>query len=75
MKNFSKIARPLTNLLAKDMSFTFEKQSINSWKKLKKELISVPIIFASDWSKPFKIMYDASDFAMGTVLGQCIDNK
>jgi len=35
----------------------------------KKELISAPIISALDWSKPFEIMCDASDFAIGFVLG------
>jgi len=30
IKNFSKIARPLTNLLAKDMSFTFDSGSLNA---------------------------------------------
>jgi len=62
IKDFSKIARPLTNLLVKDMSFTFDDECINSWDKLKKELISSPIISAPDWSKPFEIMCDASDF-------------
>ena len=75
IKNFSKIARPLTNLLAKNVSFTFDDEYINSWKKLKKELISAPIISTLDWSKPFEIMCDASDFAIGAVLGQRIDNK
>ena len=75
IKDFSKIARPLTNLLAKDVSFTFDAECINSWEKLKRELISAPIISALDWSKPFEIMCDASDFAIGAVLGQRIDNK
>jgi len=74
IKDFSKIARPLTNLLAKDVSFTFDDECINSWEKLKKELISVPIISAPDWSKSFEIICDASDFAIGAVLGQRIDN-
>ena len=73
IKNFSKIARLLTNLLAKDASFTFDTECMNSWKKLKRELIL--IISALDWSKPFEIMCDASDFAIGAVLGQRIDNK
>jgi len=34
IKDFSKIARPLTNLLAKDVSFTFDIDCINSWEKL-----------------------------------------
>ena len=43
--------------------------------ELKKEIISAPIIYALDWSKPFEIMCDASDFAIGAVLEQRIDNK
>ena len=69
IKDFSKISRPLTNLLAKDVSFTFDVECIDSWEKLKRELISAPIISAPDWSKPFEIMCDASDFAIGAVLG------
>ena len=46
IKDFSKIARPLTNLLAKDVSFTFDTECMNSWEKLKRELISAPIISA-----------------------------
>jgi len=48
IKDFSKIARPLTNLLAKDVSFTFDAEFMNSWEKLKKELIFAPIISAPD---------------------------
>jgi len=69
IKDFNKIVRPLTNLLAKDMSCTFDDECINSWEKLKKELISAPIISAPDWSKPFEIMCDASGFVIGNVLG------
>ena len=38
IKDFSKIARPLTNLLAKDMPFTFDAECINSWRSLKERL-------------------------------------
>ena len=48
---------------------------LKAWEKLKNELISAPIISAPDWSKPFEIMCDASDFAIGAILGQRIDNK
>jgi len=40
---------------------------------LKKEFISVPIISAPDWMQAFEIMCDASDFAIGTALGQRIE--
>jgi len=75
IKDFSKIARLLTNLLTKGVSFTFNSEFLNAWEKLKNELISVPIISAPDWSKQFEIMCDSSDFAIGAILGQRIDNK
>ena len=36
---------------------------------------SAPIISAPNWTQPFEIMCDASDFAIGAVLGQRIDNR
>jgi len=73
--NFSKIARPLTNLLAKDVPSDFNDECFKSWGKFKQELISAPIIFAPNSAQPFEIMSDASDFAIGAVLGQRIDNR
>ena len=42
---------------------------------LKKALISAPIVQPPDWNLPFEIMCDASDYAIGAVLGQRVDNK
>jgi len=75
IKDFSKIDRPLTNLLAKDVPFDFNDGYLRSREKFKKKLISAPIISAPDWTKPFEIMCDASDLAIGAVLGQLIDNR
>jgi len=72
IKNFSKIARPLTNLLAKDVPFDFNDGCFKSWEKFKQDLISVPIISALDWAQP---LCDASDFAIGVVLEQRINNR
>jgi len=55
--------------------FDFDNGCFKSWEKLKKELISAPIISAPDWTQPFEIMCDASDLAIGAVLGQRIDNR
>ena len=41
IRDFSKIARPLTNLLAKDVPFIFDDKCNSTWEKLKLELISV----------------------------------
>jgi hypothetical protein len=70
MKDFSHIARPLKNLLAKDVPFDFDDACLKSFETPKNALISAPIIQPPDWSLPFEIMCDASDYAVGAVLGQ-----
>ena len=37
---------------------------------MKDKLVSTPIVVAPDWDLPFELMYDASDYAIGAVLGQ-----
>jgi hypothetical protein len=71
----SHIARPLTNLLAKNVLFEFDDACLKSFEILKKALISVPIIQPANWSLPFKIMCDASDYVVGVVLDQTKDKK
>ena len=75
INDFSKIAKPLTNLLIKDSDFVFTDDCIKSFCSLKEALISAPILQPPDWSLPFEIMCDASDYAVGAVLGQRKDNK
>nr|GEX26079.1 reverse transcriptase domain-containing protein [Tanacetum cinerariifolium] len=41
-----------------------------AFQTLKRKLTEAPILIAPDWDMPFEIMYDASDFAIGSVLGQ-----
>ncbi|CAL2238234.1 unnamed protein product [Prunus armeniaca] len=73
IKDFSKITHPLCNLLAKDVVFHFDKDCMNAFNTLKRELTSAPIIMAPDWSLPFELMCDASDYAIGAVLGQRVN--
>jgi len=75
IKIFSQISRPLTNLLAKDSPFIFNNECHEAFQILKKALILAPIIQPPDWKLPFKIMCDASNFAVGVVLGQTKDKK
>ncbi|XP_073153040.1 uncharacterized protein [Henckelia pumila] len=56
--------------VAKDVPFEFDDSCKASFDKLKDSLTSAPIIQPPDWSKPFEIMCDASDYAVGVVLGQ-----
>jgi hypothetical protein len=75
IQNFSQIARPLTHLLAKDAPFIFTEECLQSFHTLKEALISAPVIQPLDWYLPFEIMCDASDYAIGAVLGQSKDKK
>ncbi|GJR62527.1 reverse transcriptase domain-containing protein [Tanacetum coccineum] len=70
IQDFSKITRPMTRLLEKDTPFIFSNKCIEAFKILKKKLTEAPILVALDWDLPFEIMCDASDFAIGAVLGQ-----
>nr|GEU43437.1 retrovirus-related Pol polyprotein from transposon 17.6 [Tanacetum cinerariifolium] len=70
IQDFSKIARPMTHLLEKETPFVFSKDCINAFETLKKKLTEAPILVVPDWKLPFKLMCDASDFAIGAVLGQ-----
>ncbi|GJS25454.1 reverse transcriptase domain-containing protein [Tanacetum coccineum] len=73
IKDFSQIARPMTQLLVKDSPFNFSEECIHAFKTLKRELTQAPIMIKPDWSLPFEIMCDASDYAVRAVLGQRID--
>ncbi|CAM8988458.1 unnamed protein product [Rhodiola kirilowii] len=75
IKDFSKIAKPLTNLLCNDVKFHFDEECLVAFKKLKEALISAPIIQPPRWDLPFELMCDASDYAIGAVLGQRVDKK
>ncbi|GJW94370.1 reverse transcriptase domain-containing protein [Tanacetum coccineum] len=68
--NQAKIARPMTHLLEKETPFVFSEECIDSFNTLKRKLTEAPILIAPDWDLPFELMCDASDFAIGAVLGQ-----
>ncbi|KAM1408817.1 hypothetical protein ACFX2I_009291 [Malus domestica] len=75
IKDFSKISTPLCRLFQKDVSFEFNEECEKAFKHLKEMLTSVPIIRPPDWSIPFELMCDASDYALGAVLGQRKDKQ
>ncbi|GKG00277.1 reverse transcriptase domain-containing protein, partial [Tanacetum coccineum] len=60
----------MTHLLEKETPFFFSKECIESFNTLKIKLTEAPILIAPDWDLPFELMCDASDFAIGAVLGQ-----
>ncbi|XP_075103703.1 uncharacterized protein LOC142178272 [Nicotiana tabacum] len=70
IKDFSKISKPLTNLLVKDIKFDFSGDCLKAFETLKEKLSTAPIVVSPDWNQPFEVMCDASDIAVGVVLGQ-----
>ncbi|KAK9011588.1 hypothetical protein V6N11_044435 [Hibiscus sabdariffa] len=70
IKDFSKISKPLCNLLQQNQPFVFDEDCQSAFKELKRKLISAPIVVPTDWTSSFELMCDASDYAVGAALGQ-----
>ncbi|RVW21929.1 Retrovirus-related Pol polyprotein from transposon 17.6 [Vitis vinifera] len=67
IKDFSKISKPLCELLVKDAKFVWDEKCQKSFEELKQFLTTAPIVRAPNWKLPFEVMCDASDLAMGAV--------
>ena len=70
IKDFSKLSKPLCNLLEKNSAFNFDDICLQAFNAIKEKLISALVMIVPDWSQPFEVMCDASDFAIGAMLGQ-----
>ncbi|GJR53804.1 reverse transcriptase domain-containing protein [Tanacetum coccineum] len=75
IKDFSKIARPITKLLEKDTPFEFDDECQKAFESLKEKLTCAPVIVSLNWNLPFELMCDASDFAVGAILEFDIEIK
>ena len=75
IQDFAKVSKPLTTLLCKDKDFVIDKEGERAFEMLKLALIEAPILQICNWDLPFEIMCDASDYALGVVLGQWVDKK
>nr|GEV09733.1 reverse transcriptase [Tanacetum cinerariifolium] len=53
-----------------ETSFVFSKDCIDAFETLKKKLTKASILVVPDWNLPFELMCDASNFAIGAVLGK-----
>ena len=73
MKDFSKVALPLSNLLQKEVEFDFDDRWKEAFDCLKRAVTTTPIIQAPDWTTLFELMCDTSNYALGVVLAQKID--
>jgi len=59
----------------KDVDFIFDEGCEEAFDCLKNSLTTTPIIQAPDWTTPFELMCDASNYALGVVLAQRIDKQ
>ncbi|GJR37433.1 reverse transcriptase domain-containing protein [Tanacetum coccineum] len=69
-KSGLEVDRAKVEVIAKLPHPTSVKECIDSFNTLKRKLTEAPILIAPDWDLPFELMCDASDFAIGAVLGQ-----
>jgi len=72
IKDFSKVALPLSSLLQKEVEFDFDDWCKEAFDCLKRAVTTTLIIQAPNWTTPFELMFDASNYALGAVLAQKI---
>jgi hypothetical protein len=70
IKDFSKIAKPMTKLLEKNNAFEWTTECQASFEELRKRLTSAPVLVLLDLTKKFNIYCDASSQGLGCVLMQ-----
>ena len=57
-------------IVGKRCKIYFDESCRTAFEEIKSRLVTAPIMATSDWNKEFEIMCDATDYAMGAVLGQ-----
>ena len=75
IKDFSKIEKPLYKLLGKDIKFAWDETYQKSFEEFKSHMTTAPIVRAPNRQLSFKVMCDASDLAIGAVLGKRENGK
>ena len=70
LQNFSKIAKPMTQLLCKGKRYSWSSACQSAFDELKKKLASAPILAPPDETQPFQVFGDASLQEFGGVLMQ-----
>ena len=63
IKNFSAIAAPLTNLIKGSQAFKWSEIEQHAFDQLKEAVCSQPLLKLPDFTRPFEIHTDASDYA------------
>ena len=75
VKDFCQLAAPLHQLTSKKVQFKWTEESNAAFQTLKAALVSAPILAYPDFTREFQLYVDASDSAIGMVLGQIQNDK
>ena len=75
IEGFSKVCKPLTDLTKKGLRWQWTEDAQKAFDELKRRFTSAPILRHFDPSLPTVMETDASDFAIGAVLSQQVDNR
>jgi hypothetical protein len=70
IEGFSKIARPMTELLKKEKKFNWTESYERSFQELKRRLTTTPVLTLPDIQRDFVVYCDASRQGLGCVLMQ-----
>lgn len=70
IKDFSKIAAPLTELTKDDVTFEWKEEQQRAFDQLKLAAKTAPVLLIADPNLPYVVHTDASGFAVGAVLQQ-----
>ena len=70
IRNFSKLALPVTSLLKKNRRFHWDKEAQSTFETLKTAFATPPILRHFDPTLPLVVEADASDHAQGGIISQ-----
>ncbi|EUC55812.1 Transposon Tf2-1 polyprotein [Rhizoctonia solani AG-3 Rhs1AP] len=68
--DFNKVAKPLYNLLKKDAAWTWGESEQGAFDGLKEALTMAPLLIQPDYTQPFFLECDSSDYATRAILSQ-----
>jgi hypothetical protein len=72
-KDYAGLIQPMSSLLKKDVTWEWRPEHQDAFDAVKKSLASAPVLMLPDTSRPFHVVCDASDFAIGCALMQFDD--
>ena len=68
--DLSSLINPLTNLLGKNVKFIWSKECNEAFERVKRLLMTSPVLITANYEKQFSLYVDASDVGIGDVLTQ-----